>query len=954
MRISQIIAILFFGALVLIPFTPSTVAQRPNAKPVELKLTNGQATYNGVVEEVDEPYRDKKSFKILTIKLEKGKAYRIEHTSRAYQALLFLEDTDAEPLQENSSRNIGGNARIVFRPEKTGLYRLIVTSQGGVRTGAFVLTVARLTILDEMPPWFKEIDKDKVGQITLQQWRNAGRPLDEFDKLDLNGDGLITAEEILHTLKKKEELKLDHGEATYNGALEESSEPYRDKKSFKILTIALEKGKTYQIDHTSEAYQAFLFLEDADSQPLEENSSPTIGGNSRIVFHAKKDGTYRIVATSLGGFKTGAFVLSVVRAGVLPQLPPWFKALDADGIGQITLDAWRKAGRQPEEFDKYDLNGDGIVTAEEVLRALKKTIELKFSKGLARYIGDLEEANELYHGKKSYKIFTIKLEQGKNYQIDHVSPAYQAYLILENADGNPLLENSSRNIGGNSRLAFRAEKTATYRVVATSLGGFRTGGFVLSVIQTDALPKGLPPWFQALDTDGTGQITLEAWRKAGLPLEEFSLYDLNGDGLVTAEEVLHAVKKAVDLKLIDGHATYHGVVEEVPEMYRGKRSYKILTTKLEQGKTYQIDHISESYQAFLFVEDAHGEPLEENSSQSIGGNSRIVFRASKDGTYRIVATSLAGFRTGAFALSVARVDVLPEGLPPWFGEVDKDGDGQITMQEWRNADQPLDEFKKLDLNGDGIVTAEEVVRYLKHHARAETRGVPSWFKSLDTEGTGQITLEQWRKAGGLLEDFDKYDLNGDGIVTAEEVIHFLKQTVELKLAKGKATYNGVVEEANEPRRGKRSFKIFTIRLDEGKTYQIDHASEAYQAFLTLEDGDGNPVAENASPTIGGNSRMVFHAKKSGTYRLIVTSAGGFKTGAFSLSVKVDNLPEGLPPWFNDLDTDGDGQITLQEWRKAGKSMDEFDKYDLNGDGIITPEEVLRVLKKTGKAKPGNG
>jgi hypothetical protein len=56
------------------------------------------------------------------------------------------------------------------------------------------------------------------------------------------------------------------------------------------------------------------------------------------------------------------------------------------------------------------------------------------------------------------------------------------------------------------------------------------------------------------------------------------------------------------------------------------------------------------------------------------------------------------------------------------------------------------------------------------------------------------------------------------------------------------------------------------------------------------------------------------------------------------------LPKGLPPWFKELDKDGDGQVSLHEWRRGGKEPAEFRKYDLNGDGFITPEEVLRALR----------
>jgi Ca2+-binding EF-hand superfamily protein len=59
------------------------------------------------------------------------------------------------------------------------------------------------------------------------------------------------------------------------------------------------------------------------------------------------------------------------------------------------------------------------------------------------------------------------------------------------------------------------------------------------------------------------------------------------------------------------------------------------------------------------------------------------------------------------------------------------------------------------------------------------------------------------------------------------------------------------------------------------------------------------------------------------------------------------MPAGLPSWFKELDTDGDGQVALYEWRKGGKNLDEFREWDLNDDGFITPEEAIKCLAKNG-------
>ena len=56
------------------------------------------------------------------------------------------------------------------------------------------------------------------------------------------------------------------------------------------------------------------------------------------------------------------------------------------------------------------------------------------------------------------------------------------------------------------------------------------------------------------------------------------------------------------------------------------------------------------------------------------------------------------------------------------------------------------------------------------------------------------------------------------------------------------------------------------------------------------------------------------------------------------------MPEELA-WFNDLDKDGDGQIGFYEWRLGGKDIDEFRVFDLNDDGFITEEEILRYINK---------
>jgi Ca2+-binding EF-hand superfamily protein len=58
--------------------------------------------------------------------------------------------------------------------------------------------------------------------------------------------------------------------------------------------------------------------------------------------------------------------------------------------------------------------------------------------------------------------------------------------------------------------------------------------------------------------------------------------------------------------------------------------------------------------------------------------------------------------------------------------------------------------------------------------------------------------------------------------------------------------------------------------------------------------------------------------------------------------RAGKLPQGIPSWFQQLDTDGDGQIGLYEWKASGRPIEEFLAMDRNKDGFLTIAEVMRA------------
>ncbi len=93
------------------------------------------------------------------------------------------------------------------------------------------------------------------------------------------------------------------------------------------------------------------------------------------------------------------------------------------------------------------------------------------------------------------------------------------------------------------------------------------------------------------------------------------------------------------------------------------------------------------------------------------------------------------------------------------------------------------------------------------------------------------------------------------------------------------------------------------------------------------------------------------ASASPSSALAATSAAAAKPAARMPArylTPAEKLPKGLPSWFLDKDVHHNGQITMAEYTTNWtlQKVAEFKRYDLNGDGIITADECLKVEKGT--------
>jgi Ca2+-binding EF-hand superfamily protein len=106
---------------------------------------------------------------------------------------------------------------------------------------------------------------------------------------------------------------------------------------------------------------------------------------------------------------------------------------------------------------------------------------------------------------------------------------------------------------------------------------------------------------------------------------------------------------------------------------------------------------------------------------------------------------------------VYRFGKLPPELPAWFAEFDTDKDAQIGLYEWRQSGRPLQEFRAMDRNDDGFLTAEEVLRLLAKQTKDQD-GLPAdlLVRSGGSAGGGGNGLGgSWMAKGGGPRGFDK-------------------------------------------------------------------------------------------------------------------------------------------------------------------------------------------------------
>jgi hypothetical protein len=107
-------------------------------------------------------------------------------------------------------------------------------------------------------------------------------------------------------------------------------------------------------------------------------------------------------------------------------------------------------------------------------------------------------------------------------------------------------------------------------------------------------------------------------------------------------------KKAGDVLNIQGKLTK----DDPKDMVRKGSYAKTYEVKLAEGKTYQIDMRSQQIDSYLRLLDPDGKQVAEDDDSGGFPNARIIYKAPKAGTYKVIATTFPPGATGRFTLTV--------------------------------------------------------------------------------------------------------------------------------------------------------------------------------------------------------------------------------------------------------------------------------------------------------------
>jgi Ca2+-binding EF-hand superfamily protein len=283
------------------------------------------------------------------------------------------------------------------------------------------------------------------------------------------------------------------------------------------------------------------------------------------------------------------------------------------------------------------------------------------------------------------------------------------------------------------------------------------------------------------------------------------------------------------------------------------------------------------------------------------------------------------FGSGSGAARSFKKPTMPSGIPSWFTENDKDGDGQVELHEW--ATDKLDEFNKNDRNGDGIITIEEAMRTVPKAAVATTTpaATNTTIPAATTTTPPAVTTSTPTAAApapvpsvGAAMVFNMAPRPPGQPLSDEDAARRVDMTLQFV----DANKDGVIDD-KEVENSRSIRNVDWKKYDTNKDNKLDK-TELSALFK----------AEGANMRGGGFG-----------------GPGGGMGGPFG-----GNSEERARVMFNNMDRNKTGKISKENFPSFWQSR--FEEFDANKDGFVDQDEFKnnfeKVMQQRGRDRGGDG
>lgn len=435
-------------------------------------------------------------------------------------------------------------------------------------------------------------------------------------------------------------------------------------------------------------------------------------------------------------------------------------------------------------------------------------------------------------------LYRLTLATGQTLQIDLTSTAFDAYLVLLDAQGSAVSANDDAGGGTNARIT-RTLAAGTYYVAANSLFSSAVGAYQLLVSTTTAP----------------------------------SACALSGATTIAVGQTTSGTLATTDCTLSDG---------SFADVYR---------VTIASGQTLQMDMASTAFDAYLILYDASGNAITSNDDGAGGTNARIT-RALTAGTYYLAANSLYYGRTGAYTVSVSLLTSSPCAITTATTNIAIGGtvSGALATTDCTLGDGSYADIYRL------TVATGQTLRVDLSSAAFDTYLIAydasGNVLASDDDGSGGTNSRLTREfsAGTYYLAANSYLPGRTGayslsVAVAQSACVITGTTTAITIG---PTVTGALASTDCVMSDGSYADVYRLTVATGQTLQIDLASTAFDAYLGLYDSNGSLITSNDDGGGGTNAR-ISRSFSAGTYYILANSLFSGRTGAYTLSVVVPTV-----------------------------------------------------------------